>query len=706
MTEMVPIELKESLARIEFTREKRLKEDYPQISEDEKSVLIKQNHPDFVDGGVCELLTGPNKGDCAPKELVELLQGNSLVDPDVVDLESVDYDVDVLVVGSGGAGATAALSAHENGAKVMLVTKFGFFDSDTVKFQGGIQAACKPNDSPVIHYLDTIGGGFFDNIPDLVEVMVRDAPSVIQWLESLGCIFDKEADGTLRTEFGEGTSRKRVHNARGCLGMEIVRNLYDELCNRGIPVLEYLPVIELITDDIAQVAGAILINLESKKEAIRIRAKTLVLATGGDGQLHYQEFPCADHYGAMADGLALAYRVGAKSLLLDAIQYIPTGIIFPEQMVGQPIDEKVRRLGAKFANNRGEQFIYHLETDDVLTSAIIRECKSGCGVKTPKGLNGIWLDTPMIEVLHGPGTIQRELPSIYNEFKTFNIDISKEPILVYSSHYFSNGGIKIDSQGATSIPNLYAAGKVCGGVHGRHLLRDNLLLDGIVFGRRAGKAAAERAKEVKLGKLTLEHVRKWRIELKRSGLEKRSISPKLIPDYATHGKVIRADWLRRERFEIRKEEERPRLKEVDIKEIEPILNEILDTSAPPVARARLLSKRGLSVDNKLDIMENVIGAKTCLGCGNCNDVCPIVAREPHRRERTQERTSMALETILLDAEECDRCYACIIACPQVDTSIKYYVVNRRMIEVISWLDSRIGDKDEPDLDLFIEEALS
>jgi succinate dehydrogenase/fumarate reductase flavoprotein subunit/ferredoxin len=703
---MYPIELKESIARIDVTREKRLKEDYSKIPEDEKYVLIKQNHPNFVDQEMCELLVGPNKGDCAPKELTELLGGNSLVDADMVDLEAVDYDVDVLVLGSGGAGATAALSAHENGAKVLLVTKLGFFDSDTMKFEGGIQATSKPNDSPVIHYLDTIGGGLFENIPDLVEVMVRDAPSIVQWLESLGCMFVKEADGTLRTEFGEGTSRKRVHNSRGCLGLEIMRNLYDELCNRGIPVLEYSPAIELIMDDTAQVAGAILINLESKKEAIRVRAKTLVLATGGDGQLHYQGFPCADHYGAIADGLAMAYRVGAKSLLLDAIQYIPTSSIFPEQMVGQPIDEKVRRLGAKFANMKGGQFVYHLDTEDVLTSAIIRECKSGFGIKTPKGLNGIWLDTPMVESLHGAGTIQRELPSIYNEFKTFNIDITKEPILVYPSHYFSNGGIKIDSQGATNIPNLYAAGKVCGGVHGRHLLRDNFLLDVIVFGRRAGKAAAERAKKVKLGKLTLEHIRKWRDELKRSGLEKQLISPKLIPDYAIHGKVIRADWLRRERFEIRKEEEKPRLNEVDIKEIEPILNEILDTSAPPVSRARLLSKRGLSADNKLDIMENAIGAKTCLGCGNCNDVCPIIAREPDRRERTQERTSMALETVLLGPEECDRCYACIIACPQVDTTIKYYVVNRRMIEVMSWLDSRIGDKNEPDLDLFIEEALS
>jgi succinate dehydrogenase/fumarate reductase flavoprotein subunit/ferredoxin len=703
---MYSVELKESISRIEFTREKRLREDYPRLPEDERCAFVRQNHANDADQGKRELSVGPNKGDRVPEELAELLGANSLVDPDRVDLEAVDYDVDVLVLGSGGAGAAAALSAQEKDANVLLVTKLGFFDSDTMRFEGGVQAATKSNDSPVIHYLDTMGGGFFDNIPDLVEVMVRDAPSIVQWLESLGCMFVKEADGTLRTEFGEGTSRKRVHHVRGCLGLEIMRNLYDELCNRGIPVLEYLPAIELIMDDTAQIAGAILINLESKKEAIRVRAKTVVLATGGDGQLHYQGFPCTDHYGAMADGLAMAYRAGAKSLLLDAIQYIPTGIIFPEQMVGQPVDGKVRRLGAKFANIKGEQFIYHLETDDVLTSAMIRECKNGFGIKTPKGLNGIWLDTPMIEALHGPGTIQKELPSIYDEFKAFNIDITKEPILVFPSQYFSNGGIKIDSQGATSIPNLYAAGKVCGGVHGRHLLKDNLLLDVLVFGRRAGKAAAERAKEVKLGKLTLEHLRKWRDELKRTGLQKQSIAPKLIPDYAKHGRVIRADWLRRERFEIRKEEERPRLKEVDINEIEPILNEILDTSAPPVARARLLSKRGLSGDNTLDITENVIGAKTCLGCGNCNDVCPILAREPHRREQTPERTSMALETVLLAPEECDRCYACIIACPQVDTTIKYYVVNRRMIEVISWLDSRIGDKEEPDLDLFIEEALS
>jgi succinate dehydrogenase / fumarate reductase flavoprotein subunit len=703
---MYPSELKENIARIEITREKRLEEDYLRHAEEDKSALIREYHPNFVDGGMREILVGPNKGDRAPDELAALLEGNSPVDPDAVDLEAVDYNVDVLVLGGGGAGLAAALSAQENGAKVLLATKLRFIDSDTMQFQGGIQAADKPNDSPAIHYLDTIGSGGFANIPDLVEGLVRDAPSIIQWLESLGCMFDKEPDSTMRTEHGEGTSRKRVHTARDRLGSEIMRNLCDEVYNRGITVLEQSPALELIRDDKGQVAGAILINMETKKEVSLVRAKTVVLATGGDGQLHYQGFPSTDHYGATADGLAMAYRVGAKLLFLDAVQYHPSGVVYPEQMVGQPIDERARRLGAKFANIKGEQFIHHLETHDVVTSAIIWECKKGYGVKTPKGLQGVWLDTPMIELLQRPGTIQREFPAMYMEFRTFGIDITKEPILVYPSLYYHNGGIKIDAQGATSVPNLYAAGKVCGGVHGRHMLRDNLLLDMLVYGRRAGKAAAQRAKKTKLGELTLEHVRKWQDELKKSGLEKRPITPKLVPDYARHGNVMRADWHRRDRFEVRKEVKLPRIQPVDIKEIEPILNKILDAKAPPVARARMLSGRGLSVDHKLDVMENVIGTKTCLGCGNCNDVCPVIGREPARRKRAEERSSMVLETILLGPEECDRCYSCVLACPQVDLTIKQYVVNCRVVEVMSWLDSRISEEKEPDLDLFVEEALS
>ncbi len=143
--------------------------------------------------------------------------------------------------------------------------------------------------------------------------------------------------------------------------------------------------------------------------------------------------------------------------------------------------------------------------------------------------------------------------------------------------------------------------------------------------------------------------------------------------------------------------------QIDVKEIEGILNDILSTSLPPVARCRLLSS-GFSPGHTLNITEDLSGVKACLACGNCIDICPILIREPRRRERTEQRTSMALENIV--GEDCDRCYACVLACPQVDTTIKHYIVNNRMIEVMSRLDERMGDGEEPDLDLFLEEALS
>ena len=141
----------------------------------------------------------------------------------------------------------------------------------------------------------------------------------------------------------------------------------------------------------------------------------------------------------------------------------------------------------------------------------------------------------------------------------------------------------------------------------------------------------------------------------------------------------------------------------DVKEIEAVLHEILSIASPPVARCRLLSS-GFSAGHTLDVTEDLAGVKACLGCGNCIDICPVLAREPRRRERTEQRTSMALENLV--DEDCDRCYACVLVCPQVDTTIKNYIVNRRMIEVMSRIQEQIGDEGEPDLDLFLEEAVS
>jgi len=440
------------------------------------------------------------------------------------------------VVGGGGAGASAALLAEESGAKTTIVTKLRFGDANTMMAQGGIQAADRPEDSPTIHYLDVIGGGHYANYPDLAEVLVKDAPLVIKWLEGLGCMFDKLPDGTMMQEHGGGTSRKRMHSARDYSGAEIMRTLRDEVRSypEEITIIEFAPAIELLMDEKGQVAGAVLMNLETEAHCV-VKAKTTILATGGSGRLHYQSFATTNHYGATGDGLVLAYRVGAQLDFLDTMQYHPTGAAFPEQIVGLLVTEKVRGLGAQVCNMDGLQFVYPRETRDVEASALIREClERGKGIETPSGMMGVWLDSPMIDLIHGPGTIQKALPAMVRQFARFDIDIVQDPILVYPTLHYQNGGVALGPNGETDVPNLYGAGEISGGVHGRNRLMGNSLLEICVFGRRAGRAAAKRAKEVTLGQLTLAHVDTWNQEVAGLGLEESQKSPILLPDYTRH----------------------------------------------------------------------------------------------------------------------------------------------------------------------------
>ncbi|MCK4274530.1 MAG: FAD-binding protein [Dehalococcoidales bacterium] len=544
---MYPAYLEESIHLVEDTRVRRLIETIPRLAEDEKADLLREYHPDYIATSMHKLQVGINKGDATPLELADLLEGNSRIDPDRIDPSKPDHNVDVLVIGCGGAGASAALLAHEAGARVFITTKLRLGDANTVGAQAGTQAADRPNDSPAIHYLDTMGGGHFENIPELVEVLVKDAPSAIKWLEKLGVNWDKEPDGAMYELSGGGTSRRRLHSARDYTGLEEMRVLRDELQNKKIDYLEFAPAVELILDDRGQIAGAILLNMETE-ELIIVRARAVVMTTGGIGRLHIQGFPTTNHYGATADGLVLAYRAGAELIFIDTMQYHPTGAVYPLQILGQLVTEKVRTLGAQLVNSNGEQFVMPLEPRDTVASAIIRECQGRqYGLRTPNGELGVWLDSPMIDILRGEGTIARELPAMVRQFRRFNIDITREPILVYPTLHYQNGGIKIDTDGATNVPGLYAAGECTGGVHGRNRLIGNSTLELFVFGRRAGRAAARYAKEVKRGSPTLEHLRQWQKDLERAGLAReRPVSPRLLPDYVkrAHGytrQVFQAD---------------------------------------------------------------------------------------------------------------------------------------------------------------------
>jgi succinate dehydrogenase / fumarate reductase flavoprotein subunit len=530
---MYPAYLEESIHIVEDTRVRRLIEAMPRLDDIDKTDLLRQYHPDYIKSSMRKLQVGVNKGDTTPVELADLLEGNSRIDPDKIDPSSPDYNVDVLIIGCGGAGASAALLANEAGARVLVTTKLRLGDANTVGAQAGTQAADRPNDSPALHYLDTMGGGHFENIPELVEVLVKDAPSAIKWLEKLGVNWDKAPDGSMRELSGGGTSRRRLHSARDYTGLEEMRVLRDELRNKKINYLEFTAAVELILDNKGQIAGAVLLNMETE-ELIIARARAVVLATGGIGRLHIQGFPTTNHYGATADGLVLAYRAGAELIFIDTMQYHPTGAVYPLQILGQLVTEKVRTLGAQLVNSVGEQFIMPLEPRDVVTSAIIRECREHQkGLRTPNGESGVWLDSPMIDIIRGEGTIARELPAMVRQFRRFNIDITREPILVYPTLHYQNGGIKIDTNGATNVPGLFAAGECTGGVHGRNRLIGNSTLELFVFGRRAGLAAARYAREVKRGSPTMEHVRRWQKELEKAGLAKeRPVSPRLLPDYA------------------------------------------------------------------------------------------------------------------------------------------------------------------------------
>src|SRR4030043_1450109 len=249
-------ELKQLIKQVEQTRLLRLAKrgegwEFPRMSLAEKEERLRRFHPSYKDGSLQELKVGSSKGYRLPPEICEILESWGRIDPDKINLSQVTYETDVLIIGGGGAGTAAALLARESGVRVILATKLRHGDANTMMAEGGIQVASQPGkDSPYYHYLDTMGGGHFANVPKLVYTLVTSAPSVIQWLEGLGTMLDKNPDGSLKVFHLGGMSRKRDHVAADITGAEIMRTLRDEARNRkGIEVLEFMPAIELVLNE-------------------------------------------------------------------------------------------------------------------------------------------------------------------------------------------------------------------------------------------------------------------------------------------------------------------------------------------------------------------------------------------------------------------------------------------------------------------------
>lgn len=509
-----------------------------------KDALLARFHPDHRAGAMTPLLVGASAGADCPTELARLLQADALIeDADLAG--SAHQDADVLVIGGGGAGCVAALTAARAGARVLVATKLRLGDGNTVMAEGGIQAAVGAEDSLQHHYEDTLRAGHFAADRQLAAALVSDGPDAIRWLIREGMSFDLEGDGErigghlLRKKPG-GATAARLLSYRDFTGLEMMRVLREALLlTPGIRVLESHPAIELLTDARGTVAGAVLLDIE-RGRLVMARAGATVLATGGAGRLHMAGFPTSNHYGATADGLVLAYRAGARLRETDSFQYHPTGIAWPPHLAGTLISEAARAAGAHLLNGAGQRFVDELAPRDLVAAAILREIAEGRAVERD-GQAGVLLDTPTLEA-EQPGILASRLVTLCHLAHRAGFNPAVEPFLVRPTLHYQNGGIAIDTAGRSGVPGLWCAGEAAGGLHGRNRLMGNALLEVVAFGRRAGAAAAaEPARAAERG-VGVGHLADWRRALIGAGLPLDIRAPLLFPAY---GNADAAALLRR-----------------------------------------------------------------------------------------------------------------------------------------------------------------
>ncbi len=515
---------KESLGKVEKTRTERMNQPAPSIIDDEAQGLIKEYHPDYV-GNERKIHVGPNAdADAFPMELADLLESDSPVPKGFQ--PNVDIETDVLILGGGGAGVTASLGLADSGLTVHLATKLRLGDANTVMAEGGIQAALGAGDSSRRHFADSYVGGHGKNDTALLRHLCEEGPAGIRWLTHLGTLFDQNDDGSFRFRKGGGTSTPRVLACRDYTGLEIMRVLKNAVMSGPAQVLEHHAAVELTDDGEDRVTGAVLWNTQIRK-LVTVSARAVILATGGSGQLRLQGYPTSNHLGATGDGLILAYRQGCSLVFPGSHQYHPSGSSYPEALAGQLVTESIRSAGAQILNVNGERFIDEMTFRDVVAAAIIREVMEGRGVETPTGRRGVWLDTPLIELTKGKGTLAHQFPGLIHRFQRYGIDPVTQPLLVYPTLHYQNGGVRIDTECRTERTGLWAAGEVTGGIHGTNRLMGNSLLDIIVFGRRVSESVRQDLPERRA--VTLTRLNQYRDEL--SGLAHRpdASAPQLYP---------------------------------------------------------------------------------------------------------------------------------------------------------------------------------
>lgn len=391
-------------------------------------------------------------------------------------------DTHVLVIGSGGAGIRAAVDAAASGETIIVSKTITGKGGCTVMAEGGFNAVLKSADSIATHYEDTMKGGAFLNDPALVEVLVREAPDRIRDLFTWGAVFDLTCDDEVAQRPFGGQQFPRTCYAGDHTGHEMVMTLLEKLRGSPVEIRDELTILDLLKDGDA-VYGAVTCDREGELGVIT--ADAVVLATGGAGQVYDTT---TNSTAGTGDGYALGYRAGAELIDMEQVQFHPTGAVYPYDTRGRLITEAVRGEGGVLKNSRGDRFMktydpvrMELSTRDVVSRAIATEVLEGRGTEH----GGVWLD-----VTHLPrDQIETRLPLMVEQFQKFGVDIRDQPMEVAPTAHHFMGGLRITQNAETTVPHLFAAGEVTGGVHGGNRLGGNALADTQVFGRRAGITA-------------------------------------------------------------------------------------------------------------------------------------------------------------------------------------------------------------------------
>jgi succinate dehydrogenase / fumarate reductase flavoprotein subunit len=404
------------------------------------------------------------------------------------------HEHDVLVVGAGGAGLRAAIEALGQGATVGVVSKSLLGKAHTVMAEGGIAAAMANVDSGdgwKPHFRDTMRGGKMLNNWRMAQLHAQEAPERVKELEQWGALFDRTEDGRiLQRAFGGHTFRRLCH-VGDRTGLEMIRTLQDRGVHMGFDVYMECTIVRLLTDG-GRCAGALAYWRETGRFVV-FKAKSVVMATGGIGKA----WPITSNsWEYTGDGMALAYEAGAELMDMEFVQFHPTGMVWPPGVQGILVTEAVRGEGGILRNKNGERFMerydpkrMELSTRDVVARSIYTEVKEGRGTEH----GGAYLD-----ISHKPAEyVKKKLPSMYHQFKELaDVDITKGPMEVGPTCHYMMGGIRVEAETAqSSLPGLFAAGEAAAGLHGANRLGGNSLSDLLVFGRRAGLAAAEHAKQ-------------------------------------------------------------------------------------------------------------------------------------------------------------------------------------------------------------------